>query len=65
MKNKGKSTNFAGKYYCYNLVYFEHFTNIKDAIAREKQLKGLKREKKVALINSVNPNWNFYRLDDL
>ncbi|MCT4613966.1 MAG: GIY-YIG nuclease family protein [Marinifilaceae bacterium] len=34
--NKGKNTSFAGKYYCYNLVYFEHFTNIEEAIAREK-----------------------------
>ncbi|MCT4614637.1 MAG: hypothetical protein N4A49_07170 [Marinifilaceae bacterium] len=37
----------------------------KKLLPREKQLKGLKIEKKEALINSMNPNWNFYRLNDL
>jgi hypothetical protein len=40
------------------LVYFEHSNNIHDAIAREKQIKGRTRAKKVALIESMNPGWN-------
>lgn len=38
-ENKGKSEAFAGKYYCYNLIYFEEFTDVKQAIEREKKLK--------------------------
>jgi len=34
--NKGKPKTFAGKFYCHNLVYFEEFQYINDAIAREK-----------------------------
>ncbi len=51
--------SFAGKYNAYNLLYYEHFEWIEQAIAREKELKGWRREKKVALINSVNPEWKF------
>jgi len=40
------------------LVYFERYTEVLDAIKREKQLKGWKREKKVMLINQMNPEWN-------
>jgi putative endonuclease len=57
--NKGKPETFAGKYYCYKLVYWERFTTAKDAIAREKQLKNWNREKKEMLIKTLNPNWNF------
>lgn len=38
-------------------MYFEEFTDITDAIAREKAIKQLSREKKNALINGVNPEW--------
>ncbi|WP_299502332.1 GIY-YIG nuclease family protein [Mucilaginibacter sp.] len=62
-ENKGNPKTFAGKYYCYNLVYFEHFTHIVFAIEREKQLKKLRREKKDALIDSFNPNWRFLNVD--
>lgn len=48
---------FAEKYNVNKLVYFEVCSDVKDAIAREKQIKGWKREKKNALINAVNPNW--------
>jgi putative endonuclease len=54
--NSGKSETFAGKYYCYNLVYYEHFTHIEYAIAREKEIKKWRREKKDALIESINPS---------
>ena len=39
------------------LVYYETTGDIKSAIAREKQIKGWLRAKKVALIESVNPDW--------
>ncbi len=51
--------SFAGKYNATFLLYYEEFVEIKDAIAREKVIKGWRREKKENLINSVNPNWNF------
>jgi putative endonuclease len=62
-ENKGNPKTFAGKYFCYNLVYFEHFTHINYAIDREKQLKKLRREKKDALIDSINPEWRFLNAD--
>ncbi|HUR11949.1 MAG TPA: GIY-YIG nuclease family protein [Flavitalea sp.] len=51
---------FTGKYYCYWLVYFEEFKYIDQAIAREKQLKGWTRSRKIRLIESDNPTWIFY-----
>ena len=49
---------FTSKYNLTRLVYFEVFTDIREAIAREKQIKGWLRKKKVELIESVNPKWN-------
>lgn len=51
--------SFAGKYNCYYLVYYEPFDSIESAIAREKELKKWRREKKDRLISSFNPNWEF------
>ena len=48
---------FTSKYNVTRLVYFERFGEIRDAIAREKQLKGWRREKKIALIESLNSSW--------
>ena len=56
--NRGKPETFAGKYYCYMLVYYERYPDVKVAIAREKELKDLSREKKEGLINALNPHWN-------
>jgi putative endonuclease len=39
------------------LVYFESCLDAREAIAREKQLKGWRREKKIALIEASNPDW--------
>lgn len=58
-ENKGNKNSFAGKYYCHNLVYFEHFTYIEYAIQREKGIKKWSRVKKMALIASLNPEWRF------
>lgn len=49
---------FTLKYNVDKLVYFEEYNEPKYAIAREKQLKGWKREKKNRLIESVNPEWS-------
>ena len=48
------SKSFTAKYKCYYLIYFERFQNVEDAIKREKELKGWKREKKEKLIDSFN-----------
>lgn len=55
--NRGRHNSFAGKYHCYHLLYYEEFTYILNAIAREKEIKGWRREKKTALINTMNPGW--------
>ena len=39
------------------LLYWESYDDVHKAIAREKQLKGWRRRKKVVLIESVNPHW--------
>ncbi len=48
---------FTSKYKCYRLVYFEAFANVETAIAREKEIKGWRREKKDKLVESMNPGW--------
>jgi putative endonuclease len=58
-ENKGNKSTFAGKYYCYNLLYYEHFTHINYAIEREKEIKKWRREKKESLIATLNPEWRF------
>ncbi|MGG5508304.1 MULTISPECIES: GIY-YIG nuclease family protein [unclassified Myroides] len=47
--------SFTGKYYITDLIYFETFTWIQNAIAREKKIKKWNREKKMALIRLHNP----------
>jgi putative endonuclease len=49
---------FTSKYNITKLVYYESGDDISVAIAREKQIKGWLRVKKIALIESVNPEWN-------
>ena len=58
--NRGSEDTFAGKYYCYNLIYYELFKYVNDAIAREKEIKGWRRQKKLDLINTMNPTWIFF-----
>ena len=48
---------FTQKYNLHKLVYFEEFRNVREAIRREKQMKGWLRSRKVALIESMNPSW--------
>jgi putative endonuclease len=48
---------FTSKYNISLLVDFEETNNVLDAIAREKQIKGWLRKKKIELIESINPCW--------
>ncbi|MFH1620921.1 MAG: GIY-YIG nuclease family protein [Patescibacteria group bacterium] len=48
---------FSAKYHLTDLIYFEEFSSVFEAISREKQLKGWRRSKKEELINKVNPKW--------
>jgi putative endonuclease len=54
----GKGGTFSSKYHLSKLVYFESGNDIKSAISREKQIKGGSRQKKIELINSMNPGWD-------
>ena len=49
--------SFTKRYQCTKLLYYEDYPDPQSAIAREKQLKGWRREKKVALIQKMNPRW--------
>ena len=53
----GVYEGFTKKYEIHQLVYHELFHDIESAIAREKQLKGWARAKKIALIEKMNPGW--------
>ena len=53
----GAFEGFSKTYGCTRLLYFEKFEDIRAAIAREKQLKGWRREKKLDLIRSTNPEF--------
>jgi putative endonuclease len=51
----GIKFTFASKYHCKRLLLLERFTDIRSAIAREKEIKGWTRAKKIALITRSNP----------
>lgn len=53
----GTGSGFTTKYRVDCLVYFERFEDIRNAIEREKQIKGWLRSKKITLVVSVNPAW--------
>ena len=54
---KGMGSAFVKKYNVHKLVYYEVGDNIHSAIAREKQIKGGSRQKKIDLIHGMNPEW--------
>ena len=60
MEHKNETVEgFTKKYRCHSLLYYESYTHVEEAIAREKELKGWSREKKETLIKKANPNfWN-------
>ena len=53
----GTIDGFTKKYKVHKLVFFETTSDVRAAIAREKQIKGWTRAKKIALIESMNPDW--------
>ena len=57
--NKGQAKTFAGRYFCYNLIYYEKHHSPQAAIDREKEIKDWNRKKKELLIDTFNPNRNF------
>ena len=58
MTHRGKSDGtHTARYNIHRLVYFERFQYVRSAIAREKELKGWMRAKKIELIEKVNPTW--------
>lgn len=63
-ENRGEVESFADRYYCFKLVYYEYFNTAWEAIEREKEIKKWRREKKDALIESVNPSWYFLNYTD-
>jgi putative endonuclease len=61
-ENRGNNETFAGRYFCYNLLYYEQVMDIKAAISREKESKGWTRAKKEALIDTLNPEREFLQV---
>jgi putative endonuclease len=57
--------SFTAKYNCHYLVYYEMHHDPTQGILREKELKGWKREKKIAMIEQFNPTWRFLNDDVL
>ena len=58
-----RGSSFTTKYGCTALVYYEVTHDVRDAIEREKQIKGWVRARKLALITSVNPEWKDLSLE--
>jgi putative endonuclease len=61
--NQNNKFKFTTRYNCTNLIYYERFVDVEQAINRETELKKWRREKKEALINSFNLNWEFLNED--
>jgi putative endonuclease len=57
-QNTGAFKGFTSDYKIDRLAYWKQFKNVNAAIAREKQLKGWRRLKKIQLIVAMNPTWN-------
>ena len=54
---RGEGSRFTARYHFDRLVWYEEYADVKAAIAREKQIKGWMRKKKIALVKSMNPGW--------
>ena len=54
---QGIGSAFTAKYRIKHLIYVEEYSDVREAIAREKQIKRWRRSKKIALIESLNPDW--------
>jgi putative endonuclease len=56
---RGKAASFTAKYQAFYLLFYERFTYINNALAREKEIKGWRRSKKLELIRAFNPEMKF------
>ena len=54
----GTGSKFTKRYNIHKLVYFETTDDVEQAIMREKQIKAGSRQKKIDLVNSINPEWS-------
>jgi putative endonuclease len=54
---EGTVRGFSDKYKTKKLVFFEIYSSVYEAIAREKQIKGMRRQKKNDLVSALNPEW--------
>ncbi|MCF7807519.1 MAG: GIY-YIG nuclease family protein [Candidatus Marinimicrobia bacterium] len=63
-EHKTSKKGFAAAYKMTKLVYYETFPGPNEALSRESIIKKWRREKKIALIESVNPNWQALETDD-
>ena len=59
----GRGSTFTSKYRIYSLVYYETYGDVRQAIAREKQIKSWRRSKKTDLVEAFNPNWRDLSVD--
>lgn len=57
--NRNDDKTFTGKYKTFYVLYYESYQYVENAIAREKEIKGWRREKKIALIKSINEKIEF------
>ena len=57
LQHKNRISNFTTRYNVTKVIYWEEFSDIRNAIAREKQIKSWSRERKERLINEINPEW--------
>jgi putative endonuclease len=53
----GTNGSFTKRYKASRVIYYETFSDVRSAISREKRIKAWRREKKVELIESMNPRW--------
>ena len=53
----GRGSRFTSRYKVSKLVYYEVTSDVRAAISREKQIKGGSRQKKIALVEAMNPEW--------
>lgn len=61
----GRGSVFTQRYGVSRLVYCEAYVDVRDALRREKQLKGWRRSRKIALVEAANPKWLDLSIGDL